>query len=123
MWYGSFFYFLFFCFSILFVFLIIKLIFSNFLNKFIFNYFYTHLLLTFFIFTYLTVLLFSYILYENYKSVSFYSLEYFALTDNLQVNLLNDFFSLNYNLLNLYYFPFIYIFLIITVLSVLFCLN
>lgn len=123
MWYGSFFYFLFFCFSILFVFLLIKLVFSSSLNKFTFNYFYTHLLLTFFIFTYFIVLLFSYFLYENYKNFSFYSLNYVSMVDNLQINLLNDFFSLNYNLLNLYYFPFIYIFLIITVLSVLFCLN
>jgi len=123
LWYGSLFYFLFFCFSILFVFVFLKIFFSNILNKFTFNYFYTHLILSFFLFVYFIVLIFSYLIYENFKSFSFYDLNHITFFDNFQILSLHNFFFLNYNLLNLYYFPFIYIFLIVTVLSVLFCMS
>lgn len=123
LWYGSLFYFLFFSFVCLFIFGFIKLIFFSNINKFSLNYFYTHLIISFFLFTYLMILIFSYFIYENFKNFSFYNLENILIFDNFQIISLKTLFFLNYNLLNLYYFPFIYIFLIITILSVLFCLS
>jgi formate hydrogenlyase subunit 3/multisubunit Na+/H+ antiporter MnhD subunit len=55
----------------------------------------------------------------------------FFFSDNFQLYLFENIFSnfillhkvLNFNLIQIYYFPFIYIFLLITVLSILFCLS
>jgi formate hydrogenlyase subunit 3/multisubunit Na+/H+ antiporter MnhD subunit len=46
-----------------------------------------------------------------------------SIIDNITVNKLFYNNSLNLNLIQVYYYPFIYIFLIITVLSIIFCLT
>jgi len=47
----------------------------------------------------------------------------FLLFDVNQINFVNSWLNLTFNSLDIYIFPFIYIFIIVTVLSILFCLN
>jgi len=76
----------------------------------------------FFAFFSLTTLYYIFEFFSNFNFFYNYVLDYFFF-DNLIVNYLIIQPIYNYNLLHVYYFPFIYIFILITTLSILFCLT
>ncbi len=99
------------------------------LNKFFFNSFFSNLkfltnfFLTFFVFMFLFTILSLVFTLNTYHSLFFYSSSY------LNFNVLYLFDTINlrdisyYNLIKVYYFPFIYVFILITILSVIFCMT
>ena len=124
LWYGSIFFF--FSFFIIFYFIIffLKLFFVNFLNKFNIYLYLTKFTLSFFIFfsfLSLTTLYYLFDFFTNFTlSIQLTNITYY---DNFSSNFLFNISHLNYNLTYIYYFPFIYIFILITTLSILFCLS
>lgn len=79
-------------------------------------------LLSFFIFFSFSSLTSLYNLLEFFSEISLTIVTHLTYFENEIWKALFNFLNLNYNLLNVYYFPFIYIFIIVTILSVLFCL-
>lgn len=124
MWYGFIFYIIF---ALLFYFAIVfflRLFYVSSINKFNINFYLMKITLNFFLFIALIALTTLYYLLEYFSSFflvydNFYSL---ALYDNIGYDYLFDTINTNFNLLNVYCFPFIYIFILITILSILFCL-
>ena len=126
LWYGFFYFFLFFTtFSLLFLFLF-KITYNNFLLK---SYFYTstaNLFLNSFLFSSFIVLLAIYSLFDLSFHNNFhfrFNLPFFYVNENFYVFFLLNSFNLNLNLIYVYYFPFIFIFILITTISILFCLT
>lgn len=76
-------------------------------------------LFTFFSFTSFSSL---YNLIEIFSQIAVVSINYLMYVESEINHGLFNYLNLNYNLLNVYYFPFIYIFVLVTVLSVFFCL-
>ena len=123
LWYGSLSFFLFFIFFLFFLSFFIKFFFLNQKNKYDFNYLYLHAIVSFLLIFFFIIVLTIYFLFENYKNFFFFTSENLFLIENLGVSNCRLIFKLNNNLLNVYYFPFLYIFLVITVLSIIFCLS
>lgn len=124
LWYGYIFYFIsFFIFYFLFLFLF-KNLFTNSINKLsIYSYFLKTTLL-FFIFFFFLSLMFLYFIFDYFSNFIFLNNnQYVYIFDNFTVNFFFYFNNLNFNILSIYYFPFIYIFLLITILSIIFCLS
>ena len=125
LWYG-FIYYVFFL-SIFFFFLIffLRLFYVNLINKFNIYNLLIKLSLNFFLFFSFFSLTSMYYLNDLWSSFLFISNKSYDvfLLDNLSCNYIFNLNNLNCNLIYIYYFPFIYIFIIITVLSILFCLS
>lgn len=124
LWYGFISYF--FVFSVLFllIFFFLKLLHFYSLNKLNFQRYLINLMLAILSFFFL-ISLFSSFFFLNFffNIVSYSNFFYLSFYDNNAQVFLNKNVSLNFNLLNIYYFPFIYIFIIVTVLSIFFCLT
>ena len=125
LWYGYIYY-------ILFNFLLIFLLFyfykinvtktNSFLNYYnLFNKFFLSIILFFYLFTFVILNYFldfyQEILYLYTTKYNLYLVDSFFINKIFYINLLN------LNLVQVYYYPFIYIFLLITVLSIIFCLT
>lgn len=125
LWYGFIFYFIFFLFFFFITILIFKLFYFNYFDKLsIYNYL-LKLTLTFFVFfSFLTLTSLYYVLdYFNDLVLFKNSNDFIIIFDNVNSTFLLNLTNLNFSLTYVYYFPFIYIFLLITVLSILFCLS
>lgn len=122
MWYGLIYFFFIFVIIGFFVIFFLRLNYFYFLDKFNFFYFFLKLILSFVLFFLLLSLnsLYAFFYYfENFKIIYVNNLIWdFNL---INVNLIDI--NLTSNLLLIYYFPFIYIFLIVTVLSIFYCLS
>ena len=92
--------------------LLVKAIFKNILSFFVF-----------FSFISLVTLYFLLDFFSSFQLLSFRNNPAVLLSANLYVSEILDFEALNLNILAVYYFPFIYIFVLITLLSILFCLS
>lgn len=123
MWYGFLFYFAVVLLFIIFIFFYIRIFTLKKINKKNYASVVTLLFLLFILFLFFFSLFFTYFFY--FKFESFFLL--FSSNLTLVDSALNfNFFSFAHfstNLVFVYYFPFIYIFLIITILSILFCLS
>jgi len=80
-------------------------------------------LLSFFIFFFFSSLNSLYNTLELFSEMSVVIVRHLTYFENEIFATFFNFLNLNYNLLNIYYFPFIYIFVLVTLLSVLFCLS
>jgi NADH-quinone oxidoreductase subunit M len=77
-------------------------------------------LVVFFSFTSLSSL---YYIFDVFGNLIVYKTSYLNYYDNETLNYLFNLLNLNLILMGVYYFPFIYIFVVVTVLSILFCLS
>nr|ASY95723.1 Nad4 [Stylonychia lemnae] len=124
LWYGFIFYFISFFLFLFFYFFSQKIIFFNSLNKFSLVKKMNNVLLSFLIFFLFLTLLLIYSILDATSSIFIFLTQDGFFIINYTNNKLNfSWLNLSFNSLNIYLFPFIYIFLLITILSVLFCLN
>lgn len=124
LWYGFIFYFFSFFIFLFLYFLSQKIVFFNSINKFSLIKKLNNLFLSFLIFFLFLTLLLTYSVIDTFASFFIF----FTQGDSFLINYTNNkinfsWLNLSFNSLNIYLFPFIYIFLLITILSVLFCLN
>nr|APW82405.1 nad4 [Laurentiella strenua] len=123
LWYGFIFYLIFFFFLLIIFLLFFKLMFLYSIDKISI---YKNLLkcvFSFLFFFFTAALSSTYFLFSNYFAPFFYYSNSFFFFENFQ-NFFNiNVLVLNFNLLNIYCFPFMYIFILITILSIFFCLT
>lgn len=123
MWYGFLYYLFIFTFTSIFTLFYFRLTFFKKLNKKTYFIFTTKFFLTVIIFVFSYSLIASYNIFYNFENFLFFetpSIFIFDYSSNANLfNVYNSSLQLTY----VYYFPFIYIFVLITTLSVLFCLS
>ena len=123
LWYGFFFYFFFLFFIFLFFFLFNKIFYFFNLNKiFILKFLFKFFLFILLFFSFSILLNLYYLLHIYSEHLIIFNFNTIILDNNF-FNLVFNLNNLNLTLLNVYYFPYIYIFLLITVLSIFFCLS
>ena len=124
MWYGFIFYIFFFFITFFFTIFFFKILSLSSFNKFFIYSYLMKIVLNFFLFFSFLSLISLYYLFDLFSNFFFLNNKNsFFIFDNFSYNFLLNFNLLNFNLLSIYYFPFIYIFVLITILSILFCLT
>lgn len=127
LWYGYIYYIMFNTLLLAFVFYFLRLFFLNSIQRLNSYLFLTKIFLSYIsFFLFLTLTILNYIL-DYYQDIIYLS----SSNTNADISFINNFMidkffyinSLNLNLCQVYYYPFIYIFLLITVLSIVFCLT
>jgi len=126
LWYGFIYYFIFLFLSFISIIFLFRLFYLNLFYKVDLILTLSHYILSFFVFFSVIALALIYTLMDffstftiSYTSTTTLNVNFF---EYYCYNFLVDLNSLNLNLISVYYFPFIYIFVIITTLSILFCL-
>ena len=122
LWYGFIYYIFFFFFFFFFIIFFLRLFFVNLFVRSNVYTFLTKITLSFFIFFAFFALTSLYYIFNFFSGFVYFSGNSIKFFDNYTANLLLNLVSLNFNLISVYYFPFIYIFILITILSILFCL-
>lgn len=127
LWYGFIYYIIFLFLTFIVVTFLFRLFYLNLFYKFNIYNVLVKTIISFFVcfsFIAITVLYYLFDMYSNlnivYNNNENFSIAYF---DYASYNYLFNIDTLNLNLISIYYFPFIYIFVVITLLSVLFCLS
>lgn len=121
-WYGFSFYLIFFSAIFFFLFFLIKLFFSQSFSRTRILIFFFQLTFSFFLFMVLLIFYFIYTLFDYFSSFSFVYIDTVLLFDNFTNQTYFNIYNFSFNLAYIYYFPFIYIFILITFLSIVFCL-
>lgn len=125
LWYGYIYYFIFFATLYVFILFFLKLFFFQFLNRNFLYVWVTKLTLSFLVFFTLVALLLTYYIFDFFTALE--KISWFPENSN-HFDFISDsffYFTSNHslNLIQVYYFPFIYIFILITILSIIFCLS
>lgn len=124
LWYGFAYYIIFLFFIYIFIIFFFRLFYLNLINKTDLYTYLTKISLSFFLFFFFITLTALYYIFDFFSNfIFFYNNNAIIFFDNIQTNFLFNTYNLNFNLIQVYYFPFIYIFLLITVLSIFFCLS
>ena len=126
LWYGFIFYFFLFFFIFFYFIYLYKIFNANLIIKFNVYLFLSNIVLSFFVFIFIFNLFLIYFLFEIFSNniyLNFFKIPFFCIYDNFYNNFLFNTINFNINILSIYYFPFIYIFLLITILSIIFCLS
>lgn len=125
LWYGYVYYFTFLLLLFIVIIAILRISFlSPYSKQAVVNYFTTFILSLYVCFSIISITLLYYLL-DNYSTLefSFYPVhDHYSLMSYTSINFLLEQNPLNLHLVSVYYFPFMYIFVLITILSILFCL-
>ena len=123
LWYGYLYFFIFYFILLSGIIFLIKLFHSSSITKLNIYTYVSKLLLSMFLYSFSFILFMIYYIFEIFSHQLTWFNHFYFVNQNFLFNFWFDFSILNTNFLDIYFFPFIYIFILITFLSILFCLS